>query len=183
MASLELELYHKLSAAFASKGSLNLTFDKVAFDNIVKSNISKSPILWRGVSVKEILHNNFDIGSKICFNRLTSFTEYKQVAKDFSADEYGTHVIFKIENADAFNYSSFAIGIMEGIIEKGLVGEVEMEYMEDQISMLKEEMEWMIESERKYLVSSIEYRSSINPEEYTIIELVPEQAQVSIITG
>ena len=182
MVSLEKvkDHYKILQSAFTCKNATNPTFVENEFNKIINEHLSISEnILYRGLSIKEILHTQFEIGQTIKLNRITSFSEDLKISEDYASNEYGTFCLFTIDNMVGFNYTKHMANVLKEMINleydtnKNVADLVAVtDYMSDQLSMINEEKEWMVESGREFLIKDIKYRSRFDmSKEFTIIEL------------
>lgn len=116
--------------------------------NIIDDNSEEYKFdLYRGVSNSLLRQlQNRDVGEKIMLNRVTSFSEDFNIARQFASYEvYGTKVVLQVVGpVQAFPYSKHMQQILLAAPDSEFHGVNKDKHRKDNIDMVMNEQEWMI---------------------------------------
>lgn len=141
-------------------------FDHKKVEKFIKDKMDVVDVIYRGLTIEELLSFNIVVGKSIKFNRTTSFSSEKFIAEEFCRERYKTNVLFKIENANAFDYSKYMTKVIQAAIEECESSEIEdydnLDKLYDNLGMVDYEKEFFIDISKKYTIKSIEKLKDIH---------------------
>ncbi len=133
-------------------------FNHKKVNDYIADKLVKTPKLYRGLTIEELLVNKFEVGKKIKFKRITSFSGEKFIAEEFACERYKTNVVIELNDAYAFDYSSHMCEILEKMIEDCDEDNDELlDKLYDDLGMVDYEREFFIPMTAEFTIKSIEF--------------------------
>lgn len=159
---------NKMHILMACLGNKIGKFNHKKVNDYISDKLSKSEKVFRGLTIEEVLSNKFEVGKKIKFKRITSFSKESFIADEFAVERYKTNIVVEIDDSLVFEYSKHMCEILENLIEN-CDDDDELDKLYDNLGMVDYEREVFIPVSSEFTVKDINYCNKRNVHVITLI--------------
>ncbi|AIX12071.1 RNA polymerase ADP-ribosylase [Citrobacter phage Moon] len=140
-------------------------FNHKRVNDYIKDKLEIKDVLFRGLTIEEVLSYKFEVNKRIKFKRITSFSSESHIAETFAAERYMTNVLIVLKNANIFDYSTAMIEILENLIaieESGQTDDDKLNKLYDNLSIVDYEREFLLPISSELTVKNIYFDNKKN---------------------